>query len=293
MNVTREKNALSPGLYLVPSPLGNLEDLTLRAARVLEGADLVAAEDTRRALKLLNHLGLRPPLISYREENHKRAWPKIAAALEAGGLAALLTDAGSPGVSDPGAALAAEARQAGFAVIPLPGPSAVVTALMASGFSADRFTFAGFIPSRPRERRAFLSSLTDHPWTLAFFEAPHRLAESLADLAEIFGPRPALLAREMTKIHEEYLAADLETLAAEVKAAPRKGEMTIVVKGRTEPEEAPELDMERIREAALSDPRPTKLLAAALAEEWGRGRGEMYRLILEARADRKAEDGLD
>jgi 16S rRNA (cytidine1402-2'-O)-methyltransferase len=285
-----EKNELPGGLYLVPSPLGNLGDLTFRAALVLEKADLVAAEDTRRALKLLNHLNVRISVISYREQNHRQAWPKIAEVLAGGGRVALLTDAGAPGVSDPGAALAAEARQAGFAVIPLPGPSAVVTALMASGFSADRFTFAGFIPAKAKDRRAFLAPLVKHPWTLVFFETPHRLAESLADLAEIFGPRPAMLAREMTKIHEEYFAADLKTLAAEAHANPRKGEMTIVVEGHTAPAEKPELDLERIRHLALSDPRPTKALAAALAEEGGRGRNELYQLILAARQDAEQEE---
>lgn len=278
-----EANGISGGLYLVPSPLGNLGDLTFRAAEVLKAADLVAAEDTRRALKLLNHLNVRVSIISYREQNHRAAWPKIADILAAGGRVALLTDAGAPGVSDPGAALAAEARGAGFAVIPLPGPSAVVTALMASGFSADRFTFAGFIPARTTERRNFLLRLKEHPWTLVFFETPHRLAGSLADMAEIFGPRPALLAREMTKIHEEYFAGDLITLAADVSARPRRGEMTIAVEGQTAPQEAPPLDVERVRRLAQTDGRPTRALAAALAEESGRGRSELYQLILAAR----------
>lgn len=278
-----EANGISGGLYLVPSPLGNLGDLTFRAAEVLKAADLVAAEDTRRALKLLNHLNVRVSIISYREQNHRAAWPKIADILAAGGRVALLTDAGAPGVSDPGAALAAEARGAGFAIIPLPGPSAVVTALMASGFSADRFTFAGFIPARTTERRNFLLRLKEHPWTLVFFETPHRLAGSLADMAEIFGPRPALLAREMTKIHEEYFAGDLITLAADVSARPRRGEMTIAVEGQTAPQEAPPLDVERVRRLAQTDGRPTRALAAALAEESGRGRSELYQLILAAR----------
>ncbi|UQZ89571.1 16S rRNA (cytidine(1402)-2'-O)-methyltransferase [Deltaproteobacteria bacterium Smac51] len=285
-----QKHEPDGGLYLVPSPLGNLGDLTLRAIEVLKKADLAAAEDTRRALKLLNHLELRLPVISYREQNHNRAWPRIAEVLSGGGRVAVLTDAGAPGVSDPGAFLAAEARRAGFAVIPLPGPSAVITALMASGFSADRFTFAGFIPAKGKDRRNFLAGLAGHPWTLVFFEAPHRLAESLADLAEAFGPRPALLAREMTKLHEEYFAADLPTLAASAAERPRKGEITIVVEGRTGPEEKAELDLERVRHLALTDPRPTKALAAALAQESGRGRGELYQLILAARLGGDSEE---
>ncbi|MDR1920544.1 MAG: 16S rRNA (cytidine(1402)-2'-O)-methyltransferase [Candidatus Adiutrix sp.] len=282
------------GLYLAPSPLGNLGDLTPRVAAALKEADLVAAEDTRRALKLLSHLGLRRPLISYREQNHRAAWPRIASVLAAGGRVALLTDAGAPGVSDPGAALTAAARAAGFAVIPLPGPSAVITALMASGFSADRFTFAGFIPFRAKERRGFLARLKELPWTLVFFEAPHRLTASLADLADIFGPRPALLAREMTKLHEEFLAGDLPALAADAAARPRKGEMTIVVAGAAAAGapagDHPPFDPARLASLARSDPRPSPALAAELARESGRPRAEIYKLLVAARAADR-EDG--
>ena len=281
---------LKSGLYLAPSPLGNLGDLTLRVIEALKAADLVVAEDTRRSLKLLNHLEIKKPLQSYREQNHRQAWPKIAEVLGGGGRVVLLTDAGAPAVSDPGAALAAAAREAGFEVIALPGPSAVITALMASGFSADRFTFAGFLPSKGRERREFLKPLVRHPWTLVFFETPHRLPESLADLAEAFGPRPALLAREMTKLHEEYLAAALPDLAAQVAAGPRRGEMTIVVAGWDGPDEKPPLDEERILRLALHDPRPTKVLAAELAVESGRSRSELYQLLLAARNRADLED---
>ena len=279
-----DSKSIPSGLYLAPSPLGNLGDLTLRVIETLKAADLVVAEDTRRSLKLLNHLEIKRPLQSYREQNHRQAWPKIAEVLKAGGRVVLLTDAGAPAVSDPGAALAAAAREAGFPIIALPGPSAVITALMASGFSADRFTFAGFLPAKAKERRDFLRPLVKHPWTLVFFETPHRLAASLSDLAEAFGPRPALLAREMTKLHEEYLAADLPALAAEAAANPRRGEMTIVVAGRAGPEEPEPLDEERIRRLAREDPRPTKVLAAELAGESGRGRAEIYQLILAARS---------
>ncbi len=285
-----EGSAPAAGLYLVPSPLGNLGDLTLRVIETLKAADLVLAEDTRRTLKLLSHLGLRRPLQSYREQNHRQAWPRVAQALAEGGRVALVTDAGSPAVSDPGAALARAAREAGFAVIPLPGPSAVICALAASGFDADRFTFGGFLPAKAKERRDFLASLAAHPWTLVFFEAPHRLAESLADLAAAFGPRPALLAREMTKRHEEYLAGTLPELAAETAKNPRKGEMTIVVEGRRGPAEKPPLDLEALRGLALTDPRPTKVLAAQLAGETGRSRSELYQLLLAARRPDEGED---
>ncbi|MDR1044177.1 MAG: 16S rRNA (cytidine(1402)-2'-O)-methyltransferase [Candidatus Adiutrix sp.] len=285
------KTDLAAGLYLAPSPLGHLGDLTLRVIETLGAADLVLAEDTRRSLKLLNHLGLRRPLISYREQNHQRVWPRIARALADGGRVVLLTDAGAPAVSDPGAALARAVRAAGWKVLALPGPSAVITALSASGFEADRFSFAGFPPAGRRERRAFLASLARHPWTLVFFEAPHRLAESLADLAEIFGPRPAFLAREMTKLHEEFLAADLAALAGEVRLRPRKGEITLVVEAYQGRDESSGPDPGELRRRAGLDPRPTKTLAAELAAETGLGRREIYRLILEARRpDREEND---
>lgn len=268
-----------PGLYLVPSPLGNLGDLTLRVIEVIKKADMVCAEDTRRTLKLLNYLEVKVPLISYREQNHQKAWPKIAEVLAAGGKVALLTDAGSPAVSDPGAALAAAARADDFSVIPLPGPSAVISALMASGFSADRFTFAGFLPAKTGERRDYLQSLAACRWTLVFFETPHRLAASLVDLAEIFGDRQALLAREMTKLHEEYFFSGLEEMAEEVARNPRKGEMTLVVQGFSGQEEIKELDLEYIRKIALEDQRPVKVLAAELAVKYKRGRAELYKIL--------------
>ena len=280
------------GLYLVPSPLGNLGDLTLRAIEVLKKADLVMAEDTRRSLKLLNHLGIRKSLQSDREQNQRRAWPKAAETLAAGGVVALLSDAGAPSVSDPGAALVTAAREAGFKIEALPGPSAVICALMASGFSADRFTFAGFLPSRGKERLDFLNPMARLPWTMVFFESPHRLAASLGDMAAVFKNRRALVAREMTKLHEEYLQGELPALAAEVAANPRKGEITIVVEGYQGAEEKKELDLDRLRLLAMNDPRPTKVLAAALAEESGRGRGEIYQLLLAARQKEVCEETI-
>ena len=266
-------------------PLGNLGDLTRRAEAALAEADLVCAEDTRRALKLLNHLGLRRRLISYREQNHDQAWPVIEKVLAEGGRAALLTDAGTPGVSDPGAALVRAVRAAGYPVSALPGPSAVVMALAASGFPADRFHFAGFLPARSPARRAFLAGLVPWPWTLVFFETPHRLAASLADMAEVLGPRPAFLAREMTKIHEEFLNVDLKNLAREAAVRPRRGEITLVVGGFVKAEtKSPDLaDLALLEEAARSDPRPTRVLAAEWAARWGRSRGDIYKLVLAAR----------
>lgn len=277
-----EKRPLAPGLYLVATPLGNLGDLTFRAAETLAGAALVAAEDTRRARKLLAGLGLRTPLISYRQHNHRQAWPKIAEALRRNLAVALVTDAGSPAISDPGAYLAAQARAEGFSIFPLPGPSAVVLALTASGLPADQFLFAGFPPAKASARRKFLAGLKTVPYTMVFFEAPHRLAASLADMAEVFGPRPAVMARELTKMHEEITGGSLAALAAEVEARPRRGEITLVVGGAPAEAET-RLEAGDIEEQARLDPRPAKVLAAELAPRSRLSRSEVYRLITAAR----------
>jgi 16S rRNA (cytidine1402-2'-O)-methyltransferase len=283
---------LPPGLYLLPGPLGNLGDLSRRAAEILAGADLVAAEDTRRTLKLLSHLGLKKRLASYREQNHERDWPKIRDTLRRGGRVVMTSDAGAPVISDPGARLVASARAAGFDVIPVPGPSAVITALMASGLMASSFTFAGFLPPKSSRRRARLEELKSLNHPLVFFESPVRLAESLADMAAVLGPRPALLAREMTKLHEELLAADLNTLSEDVKLNPRRGEMTVVVGPpvkRGESPQAPEADPKSLAEAIAGDPRPTRVLAAELGKTLGKPRKEMYDLVLSIRGRLKGE----
>jgi 16S rRNA (cytidine1402-2'-O)-methyltransferase len=285
--------SLPPGLHLLPGPLGNLGDLSPRAASVLAGADLVAAEDTRRTVKLLNHLGLKKRLLSYREQNHDRAWPAIRSVLGRGGRVALLSDAGAPTVPDPGAQLVAAARAAGFRVSPVPGPSAVITALMASGLPSTPFTFAGFLPPRQAARRAAIESLKPLPGLLVLFESPVRLAASLADLASILGPRPALLAREMTKIHEEYLALDLDAMAAEVGARPRRGEVTLVIgPGPAGPPPGPP-DPEDLAERIARDPRPTRAVADSLAAELSLPRKRIYDLVVSVRERLRDRDGGD
>ncbi|MDR2199301.1 MAG: 16S rRNA (cytidine(1402)-2'-O)-methyltransferase [Deltaproteobacteria bacterium] len=225
----------APGLYLVPTPLGNLEDASFRALEVLRSSSLIAAEDTRRSVKLLNRFGISAPLISYREENHRRAWPIIREALEKGGVVSLLSDAGSPLISDPGAALVRECREAGFPVRPLPGPSAAVTALLASGFDCSSFCFLGFPPVKASARRRFFGTLKEIPRPLVFFEAPQRILPMAEDLLEVLGDRRALLAREMTKIHEEYRFGGLKELRDDLLRNPRVGEITMVVEGNRNP----------------------------------------------------------
>ncbi|MDR1656875.1 MAG: 16S rRNA (cytidine(1402)-2'-O)-methyltransferase [Deltaproteobacteria bacterium] len=289
MDHLESKRELTPGLYLLPGPLGNLGDLSQRAIEVLTGADLVAAEDTRRTVKLLNYLGLKKPMISYREQNHHRSWPGIDRVLAGGGRVALLSDAGAPTISDPGAGLVAAAVDTGYAVFPIPGPSAIICALMASGFISSSFTFAGFLPSTGPKRRTRLEELKNRPESLVFFESPHRLADCLADMADILGPRSALMAREMTKIHEEYLHLDLPALAENVRLKPRRGEVTLVVSPPDAAESRPAStdDLAAIEAFILQDDRPTKILATALSEAYGRPRKEIYALVLAVRNRQK------
>jgi len=273
------KEKLGPGLYLVPSPLGHLGDISLRQITVLKAVDLVAAEDTRRTIKLLNYLEIRKPLVSYREQNHFKIWPRLKKVLESGGSAALLSDAGTPLIADPGAMLVNAVRMDGYPVIPLPGPSAVITALIASGFRAARFFFGGFIPSRSSERRTYISSLKNLGEVLIFFEVPHRLISSLRDLLEILGPRQALLAREMTKIYEEYLFLPLDEMANEISLNPRKGEITLVIS----PPEATlplEPDWDTFKEEILDDNRPTAEVARDWALRTGSPRKKIYDLLI-------------
>jgi 16S rRNA (cytidine1402-2'-O)-methyltransferase len=279
---------------LLPSPLGNLGDLSQRFADVLSRVHAVAAEDTRRTLKLLSHLGLRKTIISYRENNHASAFPLLKRRLEAGEAVALVTDAGAPSICDPGAFLVSQARKAGLSVFPVPGPSAVITALMASGFEASHFSFLGFLPPRREKRLALLESIRGRRETLVVFIPPHKLLDTLADLTAALGPRPAFMAREMTKLHEEYLALPLPDLLEEAARSARRGEITLVI-GQTEagawvkPGPAESLDDETLRLIA-SDRRPTKEVAAHFASVLGWPRKAMYDLALRLR-DEGPKDG--
>ena len=268
-------------LFVVATPIGNLEDLTYRAARVLAEVGLVAAEDTRRTRKLISHLGLKVKLVSYHEHNRAAAGKKIMAALESGRDVALVTDAGTPSLSDPGPDLVRQALLAGLEVAPIPGPSAVAAALSVSGLGADRFFFAGYPPAKAGARRRFLEKLVSLEETLVFFEAPHRLAESLKEMALVFGDREAVLGRELTKLNEEVKRAGLPELALWAEEKVIKGESTLVVAGavRTKPpvdEEALALAWRQARTKGLSASQVAKELAAEL----GVSRGEVYRIGL-------------
>ncbi len=219
-------------LYVVGTPIGNLQDLSRRAGDILGTVSLVAAEDTRRTRKLLSYLGLRIPLLSCHEHNEMEQQEKVLSFLNQGRDVALVSDAGTPGLSDPGARLVRKVMQSGCRVVPVPGPSAVATALSVAGMSADAFFFRGFLPSRKTERKKALEELSAMPYTMVFYEAPHRLKETLNDMLDILGDREVLLARELTKVHEEVVRSTISSLADELSARVQvKGEITLVVAG--------------------------------------------------------------
>ncbi len=225
-----ESTELAAGLYVVATPIGNARDVTLRALAVLSACDVIAAEDTRVTAKLLAIHGISKPLTAYNDHNGERERPKLLARIAQGSRVALVSDAGTPLVSDPGYKLVREALAANLKVEALPGASSLLCALVLAGLPSDRFLFAGFVPAKPGERRAALESAKDIPATLIFFESAQRLDDSLADMAAILGARPAAIAREMTKLHEQIRRDDLAALAAQhEKNAAAKGEVTIVV----------------------------------------------------------------
>jgi 16S rRNA (cytidine1402-2'-O)-methyltransferase len=220
-----------PGvLYIVATPIGNLEDITMRAVRVLREADAIACEDTRQTRKLLDHCGIAKPLLSYHEHNELARATEIVERLSHGETIALVSDAGTPLVSDPGYRLVRAAIDAGVVVTPIPGPSAALTALSASGLATDAFRFAGFLPPKKSQRRKLLEDLRSEECTLIFYEAPHRILETLEDVAEVMGERPVVIAREVTKLHEEFLRGTARQIHAEFAARDSvRGEITVLI----------------------------------------------------------------
>jgi len=217
-------------LYLVASPIGNLEDITFRAVRILKESDLIACEDTRHTRKLLNHYGIEKPLVSYHDHNEATRAPELIARLREGMKVALVSDAGMPLVADPGYRLVTAAVAEGIPVQPIPGPSAIVTALAASGLPTDAFRFAGFLPSKSGQRQAVLETLKNEEATVVFYEAPHRILEALADIGRILGARPVVVARELTKMHEEFLRGTAPELLATLQSRDAvKGEITLLI----------------------------------------------------------------
>lgn len=258
---------LAAGLYLVATPIGNLGDITLRALSVLARADVVYCEDTRHSGVLLSHFGIKSPTRPYHEHNAAEQRPRILAELAAGKRVALISDAGTPLISDPGFKLARDATREGHAVVAIPGASASLTALLASGLPSDAFYFAGFLPPRQAARRTRLAGLSEVPGSLVFFEAPQRTAETLADLAAVLGPRPAAVARELTKLHEEVARGTLATLAGQFAGQDVKGEIAIVV-GPPEAAGATDEDI-RVRLTSALQTMTLRDAAKATAEALG------------------------
>ena len=217
-------------LYLVATPIGNLEDITHRAVRVLSEVKVIACEDTRHTRKLLNHYGINTKTISYHEHNERERAGELLKVLEAGADVAIVSDAGTPGISDPGFQLARIAIESGAQVVPIPGPSALISAVIASGLPTDEFYFGGFLPARSGARRTRLAELRSIPATLIFYEAPHRIAASLRDAFEVLGERQAVVARELTKMHEEIARGSLSELATRFSSGEHaRGEMVLII----------------------------------------------------------------
>ena len=266
-------------LYLVPTPIGNLGDISKRMADTLAQVDFVAAEDTRVSLKLLNHLDIKKPMLSYHRHNTQTGGPQVLARLRAGENGALVTDAGMPAISDPGEELVAQCVEEGIPVVALPGPCALVTALAVSGQPTGRFTFEGFLAMNKKNRRAHLESLRGEERTMIFYEAPHKLAATLEDLAPVFGgDRPVSLCRELTKLHEEVLRTTLGQAAEHYRSTPPKGEFVLVVRGaQPQAEQEATLEdglalVERLREEGLSLRDAVK----RAAKELGLSRNQLY-----------------
>jgi 16S rRNA (cytidine1402-2'-O)-methyltransferase len=272
-----------PSLYLVATPIGNLEDITLRALRVLKEVDLIACEDTRQTLKLLNHYGIQTRLVSYHEHNEMTKAAELVVDLEGGAKIALVTDAGMPGISDPGFRLIALAIRHHVPVVPIPGPSAFLAALAASGLPTDSFRFSGFFPSKSGQRRKLLESVKDSPRTQVFYEAPHRLLETLADVVEILGnDRHVVVAREVTKLHEEFLRGRAAEILKQLKArADVKGEITLLI-AKAEDGASPATSetvsvAQRVRQIMSEEKADEKAALKKVAKERGIGKSEAYR----------------
>jgi 16S rRNA (cytidine1402-2'-O)-methyltransferase len=275
-------------LYLVATPIGNLEDITLRALRILREADQIAAEDTRHTQKLLTHYEISRPLVSYHEHNEMTRAPELLISLEQGAKIALVSDAGVPLVSDPGHRLVTLCLRHQIPVVPVPGPSALLAALSASGLPNEEFLFVGFLPARTGERQRALERLRIEDRTIILYEAPHRIAECISEAKEILGDRPACLAREVTKLHEEFRRGKLSVLAAGLEERPARGEITLLI-GAADPAEAgahvdsaqslSERVEELIRQAKLDRKEALKLAA----KERGLTRRAAYDQMIEQR----------
>ena len=274
---------MPPGtLYLVATPIGNLEDITLRALRILGEVSFIACEDTRQTRKLLDRHGIRTPTVSFHRFNEKRALHSLIQKLLSGKDLALVTDGGTPSISDPGFSLVRAASAEGFRTVPIPGASAPLAALVGSGLPAVRFSFFGFLPHRSGERQRLMESLRDRQETLIFFDSPRRVASSLEEMARIFGDRPGAICREMTKVHEEFRRGRLAELAEGLKGKTLLGEVTLVVGGAPEAPGQPagrEVLLAELEKEILETGLTRRDAVRALALRRGLRRREVYRIL--------------
>jgi 16S rRNA (cytidine1402-2'-O)-methyltransferase len=292
---TNEQN-LTGCLYLVGTPIGNLEDITLRALRILKEVDQIACEDTRHTQKLLTHYNIHKPLVSYHEHNELTRAPELVLALEQGAKIALVSDAGMPLVSDPGHRLVTLCLRHHIPVVPIPGPSALLASLSASGLPSEEFLFVGFLPARTGERRRALEHLRIEDRTIILYEAPHRIAECVADAREILGDRPACLAREVTKLHEEFLRGKLSDIAVALAERPARGEITLILgpsdagEGHAQADSSQSLAarVEELMHQAKLDRKEALKLAA---KERGLTRRVAYNQMVSSQPGKSSSDG--
>jgi 16S rRNA (cytidine1402-2'-O)-methyltransferase len=280
---------LAPGLYLVATPIGNLEDITLRAVRVLKEADQIACEDTRQTQKLLNHYGVSTRTVSYHEHNELTRAPELVLDLEGGARIALVTDAGMPGISDPGFRLISLAIRHHISVIPIPGASAFLAALVASGLPTDSFRFSGFLPPKSGQRRKMLESIKASPRTQVFYEAPHRIKEAVQDVVEILGgDRQLVVAREVTKIHEEFLRGRASDILGTLDArGDIKGEITLLIGKAEEGQQKVAAGVnvrQRLQQVMAEEKLDEKTALKRIAREMGVSKSEAYRELQRGKA---------
>lgn len=280
------EHSASGCLYLVATPIGNLEDITLRALRILKEADVIACEDTRQTLKLLSHFEIRKPMESYHEHNEMTRAPELVLRMEGGARVALVSDAGTPVISDPGHRLISLCLRHHIRVIPIPGPSAMIAALAACGLPIDEFIFAGFLPARATERRRRLQTLASEPRSLVLYEAPHRLFAALTDILDALGDREAVIARELTKVHEEFVRGRISELMRVFSDKEPRGEITLVIgpaseaaKSRSGPGDTQPL-AQRVRELEKSHELDRKAALKQAAKELGISKREAYKRLL-------------
>lgn len=274
-------------LYIVATPIGNLEDMTFRAVRILKEVDLIAAEDTRHSRKLLSHFGISTPLTAYHDHNETLKTAYLLERLKEGQSVAIVTDAGTPCIADPGYRIVRAAAIEGIRAVPIPGASAVMASLSVSGLPTDEFTFAGFLPSKPGKRRERLTELKSEPRMLVIYEAPHRLAAALADMAELLGDRQAVVARELTKLFEEICAGTLSELAEQFRQVPARGEVVVLVSPPEKNFQEEPVDLSEMLRIAMAGGETVKDAVMRVSSSTGISRSAVYAAALALKATGK------